>query len=156
MSVYNYASSHLSFHRKWKINIELTSLCTGQISLHQCHSGRLLSRTVSGSRPFMASSNTYCISPGRYQACQSGIRSHPWGHQCHHQCKSCNFCFESGCITATHSGTLKPCPALWLGWFIDNAKAFDCVDHNKLWKILQEMGLLEFLTFGEICMQVSN
>ena len=24
--------------------------------------------------------------------------------------------------------------------FIDNAKAFDCVDHNKLWKILQEMG----------------
>ena len=25
--------------------------------------------------------------------------------------------------------------------FIDNAKAFDCVDHNKLWKILQEMGI---------------
>ena len=25
--------------------------------------------------------------------------------------------------------------------FIDNAKAFDCVDHKKLWKILQEMGL---------------
>ena len=24
-------------------------------------------------------------------------------------------------------------------WFIDYAKAFDCVDHNKLWKILQEM-----------------
>ena len=24
--------------------------------------------------------------------------------------------------------------------FIDYAKAFDCVDHNKLWKILQEMG----------------
>ena len=24
--------------------------------------------------------------------------------------------------------------------FIDNAKAFDCVDHNKLWKILKEMG----------------
>ena len=24
--------------------------------------------------------------------------------------------------------------------FIDCAKAFDCVDHNKLWKILQEMG----------------
>jgi len=23
--------------------------------------------------------------------------------------------------------------------FIDNTKAFDCVDHNKLWKILQEM-----------------
>ena len=26
--------------------------------------------------------------------------------------------------------------------FIDYAKAFDCVDHNKLWKILQEMGIL--------------
>ena len=24
--------------------------------------------------------------------------------------------------------------------FIDFAKAFDCMDHNKLWKILQEMG----------------
>jgi len=30
--------------------------------------------------------------------------------------------------------------------FIDYAKAFDCVDHNKLWKILQEMGLLDHLT----------
>ena len=26
-------------------------------------------------------------------------------------------------------------------WFIDYAKAFDCVDQNKLWKILQEMGI---------------
>ena len=30
--------------------------------------------------------------------------------------------------------------------FIDFAKAFDCVDHNKLWKILQEMGIPELLT----------
>jgi len=30
--------------------------------------------------------------------------------------------------------------------FIDYAKAFDCVDHNKLWKILQEMGLPDYLT----------
>ena len=30
--------------------------------------------------------------------------------------------------------------------FIDNAKAFDCVDHNKLWKILQKMGLPDHLT----------
>ena len=29
--------------------------------------------------------------------------------------------------------------------FIDYAKAFDCVDHNKLWKILQEMGILDHL-----------
>ena len=31
-------------------------------------------------------------------------------------------------------------------WFIDYAKAFDCVDHNKLWKILQEMGIADHLT----------
>ena len=30
---------------------------------------------------------------------------------------------------------------------IDYAKAFDCVDHNKLWKILQEMGLPYHLTW---------
>ena len=30
--------------------------------------------------------------------------------------------------------------------FIDYAKAFDCVDHNKLWKILREMGILDHLT----------
>ena len=30
--------------------------------------------------------------------------------------------------------------------FIDYAKAFDCVDHNKLWKILQEMGTPDHLT----------
>ena len=28
----------------------------------------------------------------------------------------------------------------------DYAKAFDCVDHNKLWKILQEMGIPNHLT----------
>ena len=30
--------------------------------------------------------------------------------------------------------------------FIDYAKAFDCVDHNKLWKILQEMRIPDHLT----------
>ena len=30
--------------------------------------------------------------------------------------------------------------------FIDYAKAFDCVDHNKLWRILQEMGIPNHLT----------
>ena len=30
--------------------------------------------------------------------------------------------------------------------FIDYAKAFDCVDHNKLWKILQETGIADHLT----------
>ena len=31
--------------------------------------------------------------------------------------------------------------------FIDYAKAFGCVDHNKLWKILKEMGIQYHLTF---------
>ena len=30
--------------------------------------------------------------------------------------------------------------------FIDYAKGFDCVDHNKLWKILKEMGIPDHLT----------
>ena len=30
--------------------------------------------------------------------------------------------------------------------FIDYAKAFDCMDHNKLWKIIQEMGIPDHLT----------
>ena len=36
--------------------------------------------------------------------------------------------------------------------FIDYAKAFDCVDHNKLWKILKEMGIPDFL----ICILISQ
>ena len=40
-------------------------------------------------------------------------------------------------------------------FFIDYAKAFDCVDHNKLWKILKEMGIPDHLTWLlETCMQV--
>ena len=31
--------------------------------------------------------------------------------------------------------------------FIDYAKAFDCVDHNKLWEILKEIGMSDHLTF---------
>ena len=31
--------------------------------------------------------------------------------------------------------------------FIDYAKAFDCVDHNKLWKILKEMRIPDHLTY---------
>ena len=31
--------------------------------------------------------------------------------------------------------------------FTDYVKAFDCVDHNKLWKILKEMGIWDHLTF---------
>ena len=31
--------------------------------------------------------------------------------------------------------------------FIDYAKAFDCVHHNKLWEILKEMGISDYLTY---------
>ena len=38
---------------------------------------------------------------------------------------------------------------------IDYAKAFDCVDHKKLWKILKEMGIPDpWPASWEICMQV--
>ena len=41
--------------------------------------------------------------------------------------------------------------------FIDYTKAFDCVDHNKLWKILQEMGIADHLTcLLGICVQVKK
>ena len=39
--------------------------------------------------------------------------------------------------------------------FIDYAKAFDCVDHNKLWKILREVGIPDtWPASWEICVQV--
>ena len=41
--------------------------------------------------------------------------------------------------------------------FIDYAKAFDCMDHNKLWKIFKEMGIPDHKpAFWEICMQVEK
>ena len=41
--------------------------------------------------------------------------------------------------------------------FIDYAKSFDCVNHNKLWKILKEMGIPDHLPASwEICMQVKK
>ena len=40
---------------------------------------------------------------------------------------------------------------------IDYVKAFDCVDHNKPWKILQEMGIPDHLTISwETCMQIKK
>ena len=42
--------------------------------------------------------------------------------------------------------------------FIDYPKAFDCMDHNKLWKILKEMGMPDHLlpASWQICMQVKK
>ena len=44
-------------------------------------------------------------------------------------------------------------------WFIDYDTAFDCVDHNKLWKILKEMGIPDGNTVPaswESCVQVKK
>ena len=41
--------------------------------------------------------------------------------------------------------------------FIDYAKAYGCVDHNKLWKILKETGISDHLIWLlEICMQIKK
>ena len=40
--------------------------------------------------------------------------------------------------------------------FIDDAKAFDCVDHNKLWKILKEMGIPDLPLEKSVCRSGSN
>ena len=43
-------------------------------------------------------------------------------------------------------------------FFIDYVKAFDCVDHNKLWKSLKEMGIPDHLTclLRKTCMQINK
>ena len=49
---------------------------------------------------------------------------------------------------ATFAGSLKKQESsrkTSISAFIDYAKAFDCVDHNKLWKILKEMGIPDYL-----------
>ena len=40
--------------------------------------------------------------------------------------------------------------------FIDYAKVFDCVDHNKLWKILKEMGQPDLPPEKSVCRSGSN
>ena len=41
--------------------------------------------------------------------------------------------------------------------FVEYAKTFDCVDHNKLWKILQEMGIADpLICLLRNCMQVKK
>jgi len=48
--------------------------------------------------------------------------------------------------TSTGSSKSKSFRKNFYFCLIDYAKAFDCVDHDKLWKILKEMGIPEHLT----------
>ena len=48
--------------------------------------------------------------------------------------------------TSVGSSKRQQVPEKHLLCFTDYAKAFDCVDHSKLWKILQEMGIPDHLT----------
>ena len=48
--------------------------------------------------------------------------------------------------TSTGSSKKQESPRKTSFCFIDCTKAFDCVDHNKLWKILKEMGILDHFT----------
>ena len=55
---------------------------------------------------------------------------------------------EPGIKLPTSTGSLKKQQFQKNTYFcvVDYAKAFDCVDHNKLWKILREMGIPDHLT----------
>ena len=53
---------------------------------------------------------------------------------------------RSNCQHPLDHQNIKRVPENIYFCFIDYAKAFDCVDHNKLWKILIEMGISEDLT----------
>ena len=58
---------------------------------------------------------------------------------------SFTFCFESVVIVLIMEKARDFQKNIYF-CFIDYAKAFDCVDHNKLWKILKEMRILDHLT----------
>ena len=53
---------------------------------------------------------------------------------------------RSNCQHPLDHGKSKTVPEKHYFCFIDYAKAFDCVDHNKLWEILKEMGISDHLT----------
>ena len=52
---------------------------------------------------------------------------------------------RSNCQHPLDSGKSKRSQKNIYFCFIDSVKAFDCVDHNKLWKIINEMGILDHL-----------
>ena len=53
---------------------------------------------------------------------------------------------RSNCQHLLDHGKGKRVPEKYLFLLFDYAKAFDCVDHNKLWENLKEMGIPDHLT----------
>ena len=70
----------------------------------------------------------------------------PWTSRCSSWIKKRQRNQRSNCQHPLDHRKSKRVPEKHLLLFIDYAKAFDCVDHNKLWKILQEMGIPDHLT----------
>ena len=127
-------------------NLEDSAVATGleKVSFHSSLKERQNQRmfkvahscthlTYEQSNPQNSPSQASTVSEPRTSRCSSWIEKrqrnqrsncqHPLGHQ-----KS------------------KRVPEKHLFFFIDYTKAFDCMDHNKLWKILQQMGIPDHLT----------
>ena len=70
-----------------------------------------------------------------------------------------NYCFLTCIHISQEAGKVVWYAHLFKNFlqFVDYAKAFDSVDHNKLWKILREKGMLDHLNhFLRTCMQVKK
>ena len=88
---------------------------------------------------------------------QASEISEPWTSRCSNWFKKRQSNQGSNCQHLLDHWKSKRVPEKHLLLLYDYAKAFDCVDHNKLWKILKEMGIPDHLTSSwEICMQVKK
>ena len=54
---------------------------------------------------------------------------------------------RSNCLHLLDHQKSKRVPENIFFYFIDYAKVFDCVDHNKLWKIMKKLGIPDHLTW---------
>ena len=59
-------------------------------------------------------------------------------------------------IANIHWAIIKALQKIIYFYFVDYAKGFKCVDHNKLWKILKEMGIPDHLTSWKPCVQIKK
>ena len=70
----------------------------------------------------------------------------PWNSRCPSWIYKRQRNQRSNCQHSLDHRKSKRVPEKHLLFFIDCTKAFDCVDHSKLWKILKEMGIPDHLT----------